>query len=105
MPYVDVLIGIEPIHCYNEDGVTDVKDGLSMQPSFEDQDRVFRALAKTYNLKAIARTVRYAHSGSNNSLRHSTIQTDRLMRVSLSTLILLTVSAVEMHSHQVLYTQ
>lgn len=69
MQYVDVLIGIEPIHCYNPDGVTDVKDGLSMQPSFEDQDRVFKALDKTYHLKAIARTVRYAHSGSNNSLK------------------------------------
>ena len=69
MPYVDVLIGIEPIHCYNEDGVTDVKDGLSMQPSFEDQDRVFKALDNKYGLKAIARTVRYAHSGSNNSLK------------------------------------
>ena len=69
MPYVDVLIGIEPIHCYNEDGVTDAKDGLSMQPSFEDQDRVFRAIDATYHPKAIARTVRYAHSGSNNSLK------------------------------------
>lgn len=69
LPYVDVLIGIEPIHVYNEDGVTDVKDGLSMQPSFEDMDRVFKAIDKQYHMKAIARTVRYAHSGSNNSLK------------------------------------
>ena len=59
LPYVDVLIGIEPIHVYREDG-TDVKDGLTMDPSFKDMDRVF---------KAIARTVRYVHSGSNNSLK------------------------------------
>lgn len=69
LPYVDVLIGIEPIHVYNEDGVTDVKDGLSMQPSFEDMDRVFKAIDRQYHMKAIARTVRYAHSGSNNSLK------------------------------------
>lgn len=69
LPYVDVLIGIEPIHVYNEDGVTDVKDGLTMQPSFDDMDRVFKAIDKQYHMKAIARTVRYAHSGSNNSLK------------------------------------
>lgn len=69
LPYVDVLIGIEPIHVYNEDGKTDVKDGLSMQPSFEDMDRVFKAIDEHYHMKAIARTVRYAHSGSNNSLK------------------------------------
>lgn len=69
LPYVDVLIGIEPIHVYNEDGVTDVKDGLSMQPSFEEMDRVFKAIDRQYHMKAIARTVRYAHSGSNNSLK------------------------------------
>lgn len=69
LPYVDVLIGIEPIHVYNEDGVTDVKDGLSMQPTFEEMDRVFKAIDKQYHMKAIARTVRYAHSGSNNSLK------------------------------------
>lgn len=69
LPYIDVLIGIEPIHVYNEDGVSDVKDGLTMQPSFEDMDRVFRSIDKQYHMKAIARTVRYAHSGSNNSLK------------------------------------
>ncbi|MGN0480420.1 MAG: sugar kinase [Lachnospiraceae bacterium] len=69
LPYVDVLIGIEPIHVYAEDGVTDVKDGLSMQPTFEEMDRVFKAIDRQYHMKAIARTVRYAHSGSNNSLK------------------------------------
>ena len=68
LPYVDVLIGIEPIHVYNADG-TDVKDGLTMDPSFEDMDRVFKAIDEQYHMKAIARTVRYVHSGSNNSLK------------------------------------
>ena len=63
LPYVDVLIGIEPIHVYREDG-TDVKDGLTM-----DLDRVFKAIDEQYHMKAIARTVRYVHSGSNNSLK------------------------------------
>ena len=68
LPYVDVLIGIEPIHVYREDG-TDVKDGLTMDPSFKDMDRVFKAIDEQYHMKAIARTVRYVHSGSNNSLK------------------------------------
>ncbi len=37
-----------------EDG-TDVKDGLTMDPSFKDMDRVFRAIDKQYHMKAIAR--------------------------------------------------
>lgn len=40
-----------------------------MDPSFKDMDRVFRAIDKQYHMKAIARTVRYVHSGSNNSLK------------------------------------
>jgi len=40
-----------------------------MDPSFEDMDRVFKAIDKQYHMKAIARTVRYVHSGSNNSLK------------------------------------
>lgn len=69
LPYVDVLIGIEPIHVYREDAGTDVKDGLTMDPSFKDMDRVFKAIDEQYHMKAIARTVRYVHSGSNNSLK------------------------------------
>lgn len=68
LPYVDVLIGIEPINLPGPDGV-DLKDGLSMQPDFKSQDRVFKELAKKYNFKAIARHVRYVHSGSENSLK------------------------------------
>ncbi|MBQ1466925.1 MAG: hypothetical protein IIZ27_00455 [Solobacterium sp.] len=45
------------------------KDGLSMHPSYEDQDEVFQKFIERYpNLKCIARHVRYAHSGSENSL-------------------------------------
>lgn len=68
MPYVDILIGIEPLHLYNKEG-KDVKEGLSMQPSFEDMDRVFKELQRQFHFKAIARHVRFVHSGSNNSLQ------------------------------------
>ena len=68
LPYVDILIGIEPIHLEDENG-HDLKDGLSMQPDYEDQDRIFQELARRYHFKAIARHVRYVHSGSENSLK------------------------------------
>ena len=32
-------------------------------------DRVFKAIDEQYHMKAIGRTVRYVHSGSNNSLK------------------------------------
>ena len=68
LPYVDVLFGIEPINLPGPDG-KDIKDGLSMNPSYKEQDRVFRALHDKYNFKAIGRHVRYVHSGSENSLK------------------------------------
>lgn len=68
LPYVDVLIGIEPLNLPGPDG-RDMKENLSLQPSYEDQDRIFAELAKRYNFKAIARHVRYVHSGSENSLK------------------------------------
>ncbi|MCR5216916.1 MAG: sugar kinase [Lachnospiraceae bacterium] len=68
LPYVDVLIGIEPINLPGPDG-KDLKEGLSMQPSFKEQDRIFKALADRYGFKAIGRHVRYVHSGSENSLK------------------------------------
>lgn len=40
-----------------------------MQPSYEDQDRVFQELDKRYHFKAIARHVRYVHSSNSNSLK------------------------------------
>lgn len=67
MPYVDILIGIEPLHLLNKDG-TDIKAGLSMQPSFKEMDHVFKELNSQFKFKVIARTVRFVHSGSNNSL-------------------------------------
>ncbi len=73
LPYVDVLLGIEPYHLWKDEsdhGKGDVKDGVPLQPSYEQQDEIFRAFAARYpNLKCIARHVRYAHSGSENSLK------------------------------------
>ncbi len=72
LPYVDVLFGIEPYHLWRDEddhSKGDWKDGLPMQPSYEAQDEVFQAFVARYpNLKCIARHVRYAHSGSENSL-------------------------------------
>lgn len=68
LPYVDVLIGIEPLNLPGPDG-KDLKDGLSMQPTFKEQDKIFKELHKRYNFKAIARHVRYVHTGSENSLK------------------------------------
>ena len=73
LPYVDVLFGIEPYHLWkdeNDPSKGDKKDGLSMHPSYEAQDEVFRGFVARYpNLKCIARHVRTAHSGSENSLK------------------------------------
>lgn len=73
LPYVDVLLGIEPYHLWrdeNDHSKGDVKDGIPLQPSYEQQDEIFQAFVERYpNLKCIARHVRYAHSGSENSLK------------------------------------
>ena len=72
LPYVDVLFGIEPYNLPRDEkdpAKGDLKDGLPMQPSYEQQDEVFQAFVQRWpNLKCIARHVRYAHSGSENSL-------------------------------------
>ena len=68
LPYVDVLFGIEPINLPGPDG-KDLKDGMSMNPTYKEQDRIFRALSKKFDIKAIGRHVRYVHSGSENSLK------------------------------------
>lgn len=69
IPYVDVLIGIEPYHLLDENG-QDYKERIPMQPDYGQQDEVFRQFIKQYpNIKCIARHVRYAHSGSENSLK------------------------------------
>ncbi len=73
LPYVDVLLGIEPYHLWrdeNDHSKGDCKDGIPFQPTYEQQDEIFHAFARRYpNLKCIARHVRYAHSGSENSLK------------------------------------
>ncbi len=73
LPYVDVLLGIEPYHLWKDDNdhsKGDWKDGIPLQPSYEQQDEVFQHFIERYpNIKCIARHVRYAHSGSSNSLK------------------------------------
>lgn len=68
LPYVDVLFGIEPINLRDENG-KDIKDGISLNPTYKEQDRIFRELYKRYRFKAIGRHIRYVHSGSENSLK------------------------------------
>ncbi len=73
LPYVDILMGIEPYHLWRDPenpAAGDWKDNVPLQPSYEQQDEVFQAFVQQYpNLKCIARHVRYAHSGSENSLK------------------------------------
>ena len=72
LPHVDVLFGIEPYHLWrdeNDHAKGDFKDGVPLQPSYEQQDEIFQAFVRRWpNLRCIARHVRYAHSGSENSL-------------------------------------
>ena len=73
LPYVDVLFGIEPYHLWKDEDHPeqgDIKDELPLQPSYEEQAEVFEQFVKRYpNIKCIGRHVRYAHSGSENSLK------------------------------------
>ena len=73
LPYVDVLLGIEPYHLWkdeNDHSKGDWKDGVPLQPSYEEQDEVFhRFIERYHNIQCIARHVRYTHSGSQNSLK------------------------------------
>ncbi len=72
LPYVDVLLGIEPYHLWKDDSdhtKGDWKDDYPLQPSCEQQQEIFQKFAERYpNLKYIARHVRFANSGSENSL-------------------------------------
>ena len=72
LPYVDVLLGIEPYHLWKDEDDHDKgdwKDGVPLQPSYEQQDEVFQHFVERYpNIRCIARHVRYAHTGSENSL-------------------------------------
>ncbi|WP_251391442.1 sugar kinase [Mediterraneibacter agrestimuris] len=73
LPYVNVLLGIEPYHLFkdeNDHSKGDFKDGVPLQPSYEEQDEIFEQFVERYpNLQCIGRHVRYAHSGSENSLK------------------------------------
>ena len=73
LPYVDVLLGIEPYHLWKDEAdhsLGDSKDNIPLQPDYEQQEEVFQAFVRRYpNLRCIARHVRYAHSGSENSLK------------------------------------
>lgn len=73
LPYVNVLLGIEPYHLWkdeNDHNKGDAKDGLPLQPSYEEQDIIFEKFVERYpNIQCIGRHVRYAHSGSENSLK------------------------------------
>lgn len=73
LPYVDMLLGIEPYHLWkdeNDHSKGDWKDGVPIQPSYEQQDEVFQHFIERYpNIQCIGRHVRYAHSGSQNSLK------------------------------------
>ena len=73
LPYVDVLMGIEPYHLWKDENnysAGDVKDDIPFQPDLEQQEIVFNAFVKRYpNLKCIARHVRYSPSCSENSLK------------------------------------
>ena len=72
LPYVDVLLGIEPYHLWKDEedhSKGDWKDGVPFHPSYEQQDEVFQHFVERYpNLKCIARHVRHAYTGSENSL-------------------------------------
>lgn len=73
LPYVDVLLGIEPYHLWKDEkdpAAGDWKDAIPFQPDLEEQDQIFRIFAERYpNIKCIARHVRYSHNCSENSLK------------------------------------
>lgn len=73
LPYVNVLLGIEPYHLWKDEkdpSKGDIKDGIPLQPSYEEQEEIFEQFVERYpNLQCIGRHVRYAHSGSENSLK------------------------------------
>lgn len=73
LPFVDVLLGIEPYHLWRDEtdhSRGDCKDTIPLQPTYEQQDHIFKTFVDRYpNISCIARHVRYAHSGSENSLK------------------------------------
>lgn len=73
LPYVNVLLGIEPYHLYRDPANPDkgdIKEGRSIPLSYEEEAEIFDEFVKQYpNIKCLARHVRYVHSGSENSLK------------------------------------
>lgn len=73
LPYVDVLLGIEPYHLWRDEAdhtKGDCKDDIPLQPDLAQQDGIFREFVTRFpNIRCIARHVRYVHSGSENSLK------------------------------------
>jgi 2-dehydro-3-deoxygluconokinase len=53
LPYVNVLFGIEPYHLWKDDSnhsLGDWKDGIPLQPSYEQQDEIFQHFLEKYPL-------------------------------------------------------
>ena len=80
--YADMCIGIEPLNLPGKDG-EDIKNGLSRNnPSFDEMDRVFKEMEKTFGTGIIARTARKSISSNRNALKGflymngQTIETD-----------------------------
>ena len=51
LPYVDVLMGIEPYHLWrdeNDHSKGDWKDNVPLQPTYEQQDEIFKAFVDRY---------------------------------------------------------
>ena len=63
LPYINVLFGIEPYHLWkdeNDHSKGDWKDGVPLQPSYEQQDEIFQRFIERYpNITCIARHVRH----------------------------------------------
>ena len=68
-----MLLGIDPGQLGKDEedhAKGEYKDCVPLHPSYEQQDEFFQAFVGRYpNLKCIGRHVRYAHSGSENSLK------------------------------------
>ena len=65
-------------------------------------DRVFKAIDEQYHMKAIARTVRYVHSGSNNSLKAFYYADGKTYESKTLNFEIVDLLVVEMHSLLVL---
>lgn len=73
LPYVDVLFGTEPYHLWKDEedhSKGDWKDDTPKKPTLYEQAEEFSHFIEKYpNIKCIARHIRYALSGSENSLK------------------------------------